>query len=168
MAERRHKRKKVAPGPARALGAPFPIELGDEEFMASPLTLDDFASFENWVKGQRVAQVLRGFEALGDDMTPAQEDRQSRLIQEITTAGLSPMNLVGEMTSMTGALYVIWLSIRHEHPTISLEELRGKVRDSGSVLDVVTKISGLFNETDAVEGKQSADPKEADGPIGKQ
>ena len=166
MAKRRHKRKKVAPGPAMAVGSPFPIKLGEEEFMATSLTIDDFGQFENWVKSQRVAHLLRGFEALGNDLTFEQEERQGRMIQGITISALSPVDLVNEMSSMSGALYIIWLSLRHKHPDLQLSELKEKVQNSGSVLDIVTKVSGLFNYSDGAEDEKRSDPKTKDGQTG--
>jgi len=165
MAERRHKRKKVAPGPAMAVGSPFPIELGEEKFWASQLTLNDFGQFENWVKGQRVAQILRGFEALGDKLTIDQEMLQSNMIRDITTASLSPVDLVNEMSSLSGAIYIIWLSLKHKHPGLVLEEMREKIQNSGAALDLVTRVSGLFN-TDDDEGKKSPDPPVTNGQTG--
>ncbi len=106
-------------------GAAAEIQLNGSTYRMRPLTIDDFAEFERWVDDAPIRQAIRNLSGLNPDL-------QTKLLQQAQeAAGQSSQDssdkrqarIASQMTSMGGIGYLIWLSLRREHPDLTLEAI---------------------------------------------
>lgn len=130
------------------------VDLGSTKLHAAPLRLEDYRDFESFVRSQRLAVLLRGYRLL-EPLSVAERQEKAAAIDRATTAALSPVEFISEMTSVEGGLYAMWLSFRQNHPDLTLSRLTELVKDNRDVIDLVLRISGLAKETEKKEGENS-------------
>jgi len=126
-----------------ALGRPVDVTIGDQTFRMSPLTLNDYADFEQRIKANRLTATLEGFRNAKGLLSQEEESLKGEIIRALLQDSLAGSDFLREFVTVNGALYALWLSFRHEHPDLTLAKLAGHIKNYEEALDIATKLSGL-------------------------
>ena len=106
-------------------GAAAEIELAGSTYRMRPLSLDDFAEFEQWVDDVPIRQAARNLEGLSPEL-------QLKVLQQAQETAsrvrdVDPVKrqhrISSQMMSMTGICFLIWLSLRREQPELTRKEV---------------------------------------------
>lgn len=89
------------------------LTLAGKEYTLSPLTINDIGEIEIFAKAERIKALLL--------VNPALSLKEQ--IDLIKTP-LTPEEIEGVTSSIHGAIYTIWLSLRHTHKDITLGEVK--------------------------------------------
>ncbi|HAI11074.1 MAG TPA: hypothetical protein DCM28_05175 [Phycisphaerales bacterium] len=121
--------------------APIEIELGSKTYKMRPLTIADLGDFENWVRQKIIANSMHAARDL-----PARDRRDltSEAINAASRVTYDSREAQGMMQSIEGAGQLIYLSLRHEHPDITREQVVSKlanVQQFSNLADSLMKIS---------------------------
>lgn len=108
------------------------ITLDGKDYILSPLTINDIGEIEIYAKAERIKALLLVNSAL-----------TIREQIDIMKTPLTPEEIEGVTNSIHGAIYYIWLSLKHAQPDITLEETkklisRENLRDILSFIDSFT------------------------------
>jgi hypothetical protein len=93
------------------------------EFFVSPLSDRDWDELEDWIQTQHIRLARK---SLDDDCT--QRERDETLAVAVREAGqVSLVSSQGAqyLHSIHGLARLMWHSLRHRHPTLTIEEARG-------------------------------------------
>ena len=108
-------------------GAAAEIQLNGSVYRLSPLQLAEFAEFERWVDDEPIRRARRNLDGLSFEL-------QSKMLEQAqhessSTAGASQRQarIATQMSSMEGVCYLIWLSLRRNHPELELATLAGLI-----------------------------------------
>jgi hypothetical protein len=111
---------------AKITAAPIPMQFGGETYYMSPMRDGDYGEFEAWIQDRYLSLAKRNL----DGLEPP--DRETLLKAALEKAGsltiYSP-EAIQVMVSVDGAAKLIWLSLRHRHPEIAEERVKGWVSD---------------------------------------
>jgi len=108
---------------ATAAKAPFIISHGGREYRLAPLELADLAEFEQWMTIAPYEAAKRQMEALGDSLTPEARTMILTTAQaKAADCSMSSPEYMRTMSSVQGTCYMLWLSLRKEHPDITRAE----------------------------------------------
>lgn len=108
------------------------ITLNGKDYILSPLTINDIGEIEIFAKAERIKALLL--------VNPSLSIKEQI---EIMKTSLSPEEVEGVTSSIHGAIYYIWLSLKHAQPDILLSEVKELVskenlRDILSLVDSFT------------------------------
>ena len=128
--------------------APYPLKLfkkdgTEEEFLASPLTDQDYDSLDHWVQSQVVAIARNSLRE--SEVTQAQYDEEMG-IAYTSALGVSiyePRG-VAVVNTPAGVARIFWQMIRKEHPTIKHKDLIGycrQIENRTEILSVFRKLN---------------------------
>ena len=110
-------------------GAMAEIELGGKTYRMHRLNVDDFAEFEQWVDDIPIRQAARNIDILPPDL-------QMKMMQQAqdTASAASEADPIkrqerikSQMMSMGGIGYLIWLSLRQDHPDLTRKTAVGMI-----------------------------------------
>lgn len=98
---------------ANATAAPFPITIGNETLLCSPLRQVDFGEFLNFVK----REYLKTYQA-NQDLIPAEyrDGVWQAGLHRASMLTLASSETLQLMVTIEGAAYLLWLAIRQRHP----------------------------------------------------
>lgn len=105
---------------ARTTAAPRTIKLKGKEYRITPLRDRDFGEFETWVQDRAIAIAIRNSKELDE------ADRQSLIQHAYDKAAnitISSPESTRFMASIEGASKLLWLSLHHEHPDLTEDEV---------------------------------------------
>ena len=96
-----------------------------EEFVYSPLSLDDIEDLDSWVRKRHI-----------DLAKPHGADVVAIALQQATT--MTFMSGVGAklLATVEGMAYLCWLSLSKKHPEVSITESRKWMQDSRNISNV--------------------------------
>lgn len=101
---------------ALATGSSISFEIGGKEYKFAPLTFADFGAFEAWLRSSRIKEALA---TLPDD---ADNGLRVAVIRDLADAPISTTAVMTAMSdSFSGISYVVYLSLRHNHPDLTPE-----------------------------------------------
>lgn len=114
------------------------ITLDGKDYILSPLTINDIGEIEIYAKAERIKALLLVNSAL-----------TIREQIDIMKTPLTPEEIEGVTNSIHGAIYYIWLSLKHAQPDITLDEVKKLVsRDNlRDILNLVDSFTTPKNET---------------------
>lgn len=114
------------------------ITLDGKDYILSPLTINDIGEIEIYAKAERIKALLLVNSAL-----------TIREQIDIMKTPLTPEEIEGVTNSIHGAIYYIWLSLKHAQPDITLDEVKKLVsRDNlRDILNLVDSFATPKNET---------------------
>ena len=120
-----------------ALGARVPVTIGGDEYFMSPPTLADMAEAEKWLESRVVEGVRQRLKDHGAELTEA--ERLSILANAIERAPEV------SRASVDGTRYMAYVSLRHNHPDLSLEDVSKMIGmgDVGRINDIMDGFSGI-------------------------
>ena len=122
------------------------MTVGGEEYSFSPLTLDDFAEFEAWLKGDKLKCALN---ALGDSAT---SDERVQVVTTMTDE-VSQLEVGKASSSMRGVRQMLWYSLRKKHPDMTREEASALVN-----LDNLAEMTALVDELGSSGKEDGSNP----------
>ena len=86
------------------------ITLNEKEYILSPMTVADMGEIGGYVKSQR----LKIFETANPNLTLTEKI-------EIKNQDASIDEINSEMSTISGSIFYIWLSLKHYHPELTLK-----------------------------------------------
>ena len=128
--------------------APYPLKLfkkdgTEEEFLASPLTDQDYDSLDQWVQSQVVAIARNSLRE--EEVSQAQYDEEMG-IAYTAALGISIYEPRGiaVVNTPAGVARILWQMIHKEHPTIKHKDLIGycrQIENRTEILSVFRKLN---------------------------
>jgi len=131
-------------------GSAIEVELGGRILKFAPLTLGDLADFEGWAAGLYISEALR----LSDQMSATDRIQIVRAAWDDAQPRAATM-----MSSLRGVCRLLWLSLRHEQPDITIAEVGDVVTTANlpAMNALIEALSGGRPE----EGDEERPPEEA-------
>lgn len=132
------------------------IQLGGQAYKMRPLTIADLGDFENWVRQKIIANAMHAARDL-----PARDRRDltSESINAASRVTYDSPEAQGMMQSIEGAGQLMHLSLRHEHPDLTREQVISKltnVKQFSELAESLMKISAPSLSGDAASPESSA------------
>ena len=114
------------------------ITFDGKDYILSPLTINDIGEIEIFAKAERIKALLL--------VNPGLSIKEQI---DIMKTPLTPEEIEGVTNSIHGAIYYIWLSLKHAQPDITLDEVKKLVsRDNlRDILNLVDSFATPKNET---------------------
>ncbi len=136
-------------------GAAAEIQLNGSTYRMRPLTIDDFAEFERWVDDAPIRQATRNLNGLSTDlqMKMLQQAQEAATVASQDDPTKRQSRITSQVTSMSGICYLIWLSLRREHPELTMEAV--------SQMLTLDKLPYVQQRLDAINGFSDPSPKRA-------
>lgn len=125
---------------------PVTLTVGGEKYSFSPLTLDDFAEFEAWLKSEKLDRALK---ALGDKAT---SDERVQVVTMMTDE-VSQLEVAKASGSMRGTRQMLWYSLRKSHPDMTREEAAALVN-----LDNLAEMTALVDQLGSTSKEGQTSP----------
>lgn len=147
----------------RAAGSPTTVEINGKTYIMEPLTLRDFGTIEAEYMKQKPNPLKAVAEA--KDMLP-EEDYKELLAQaykDATSANkATPDEVSGWLDTKDGVVFSCWLSLRKNHPELSLEDAEQAINHMGQQemtrlaeqRDVASGLDELGNSTGLSTGHE--------------
>lgn len=142
----------------------LPIEIQGEEYTLKPLALEDHAKAKRKIR----AEGLKSYEEYLD-MVEADPDMSLPPRTEITKQrtsilqdSISDAEMNDFFTTLQGLQYLVYLSLKKEHPDITLEKIESWLTDYETLDQIATYIEAISNFTsnDEDEDEGSAEGNE--------
>jgi len=110
---------------ASLTGASAPLEIGDHEYQASPLTDKDISELDAWIQADYV-KVARA--SLDENSTKAERE-ETLAIAMRQAAGLSWMSGTGAkmIATVKGMARLTWQMIHRNHPKVTVAQLQSEL-----------------------------------------
>lgn len=119
-------------GTAKARRRTLKYDIKGEEYTLTEFSAKDLADFEDYVLERRVRQIREFSEGM---------DEAERLtaMTSLIKAGLQDMEVLDEMGTMSGIVFLLHKSMSYHHPDLTIDEV-------GSMLDLsnATEISAII------------------------
>ena len=127
-------------GLAQTVGAVRTIEIGGKEYGVNELTLGDWTDFEEYVRKQKSHRLIEASKEAGIGATD--------LLKAIN-APLGEDEINGEMSTISGARFLLWKALHGADETMSLEQASALIT-LGDIPKILPAITG-----DAIESSES-------------
>ena len=146
---------------ALATGSSISFEIGGKEYKLSPLTFADFGAFEAWMRSARIKEALATL--------PEDSDNTLRvaIIRDLADAPISMQAVMTAMSdSFSGIAYVVYLSLRHNHPELTPEAV-GSLITAENVMELQAVMLAQTGNIAEQEGSaEDGGPKASQTAIG--
>jgi len=139
------------PDLTKSTGQPITMKIGKKEVVLSPVTMGDLAAFESHCKSNRLNAFLITAKEQGMEKADVHEG-----VTRILSIPFSNIDFAAEMSSATGVRFLLWCSIKHKNPGVTMAEV-DDLSDIDQMMTAITAISGL--------GRLSSDPPEGVGAV---
>lgn len=140
-------------GLIEATAAPTLVRIGDQEYRLRAVTLADLGEFEAWLQDSYIAMVRRSAATLPEAERRAEIERAQ--VRAATMTYGSP-EAVERMLTPAGALKMLWLSLRHEHPDVQEQTLFNALMRHDAYDDALRGLETMLTRSGLVSKK--ADP----------
>ena len=147
-----------------AAKAALVIEHEGEEYILSPLEIGDLADAQRWAEEKPFTAMARRMDILGERCTPAMKERMyDEAVKQSALVSDSSEGMGTVLASMEGVIYLLYLSLRHKHPimTVKAAEAMVDIATLGEWQNRLDRVSG-FNEPD--EETPGSDPPPQSAP----
>lgn len=141
---------------ANAVGAPVEIKLAGKTYLMSPLSDEDYGTFERWMRSQAIATAKENL----DGLSPA--DREILLkcaYEKASRLSITSPDALPYMASRDGAARLTWLGLLHRHPGMTLEEVKTLLADQQTINDAMDKIDEVNRLDDEKTSKKKTGKK---------
>jgi hypothetical protein len=130
---------------------PITVKLGGQDYILTPLTLDDLAKAETHLRAQRLNQFLELTRMV--EIVNLPDNVRSKAIGEIMNYTIT---LDEALSSFEGSLYLLYLSLRKATPSLQFGAMRGlEPMLLKTLSDILYRITGLMKPE-----KEKDDPLE--------
>jgi len=126
-------------GLSKPLGGTIEIELGGKTYTMAPLELRDIEQLEAWIRRDRVAAVMTAC----DGLPPAEK---AHAIAKTAAEPVTLQDVEALATSVRGGHQMALLCLRHNHPNITIEEVRIITDDLEGLVSLINQMSDLWEE----------------------
>jgi len=129
---------------------PCRVRLGNREFVVSPLTPHDFAEAEAFVRNDRLNAFMEQTRLVKGVNLPD-------TVRGVAMAGIlnRPVSLDEVLSSFTGQLYLLYLSLKKLNPGLTFEAMKSMgptdIKLISTIMLQITGLGGMSGE----EGEQS-------------
>jgi len=136
---------------------PTEIEIRGKTFKVSPLTIDDLAALEQWVRQERLVAFMRASQQVQVD--PAV---YTQTMIGLTSQPISADEVSAETATIRGTRFILWRMLQRYQPQIKLERLGDlvDVNNLDEISAIVSAVGGLEPEEETphppVEGAVEA------------
>jgi hypothetical protein len=135
---------------ATAITTPATIRLGDADYMISPLSLADMASFRRWASERAINDAKERVKFLSDNgaLNPQEKERTLAAAFDDTKNGAAEARAAA---SLDGAAYILWLALRRHHQDLKFEKVAElvTVANVDQLQQKLGEISGMTTTGDA-------------------
>jgi hypothetical protein len=143
------------------------LTVGDGEvFTLAPLTFADWGMFDRWMADTIMSRAQRAMRAAAtlEEREAIQRAAQAQALSATISAvffNLTPdsANQVKALLySPVGTVQVVWFSLRHEQPSISLDQAARVCdlhEDATDLIDRILRLSGLIRDPVMDDGKKN-------------
>ena len=143
--------------------APIPFTIGDREYRISPLDFKDLGELTERAQWYPLEQAKRGQKHLPPELLDAHKETLLSLYQQCAKATLSlssPSFFSYLAESSDGVAHTLYLSLRHQHPDISKDDVERllTVGTVGGLVRTVLISSGLAHANEDIEKKVTEAP----------
>lgn len=121
------------------------ITIKDKEYTLSPLRIKDLGEMASFIKARRIKMLS----LVNPDMTIREK-------LDIANAEISKEDFDTEMSTIDGAIFTMWLSLRHAHPNITLKMVEDSMGNDSALKEITNEINML-----GYEGKEKNVEKQA-------
>lgn len=109
---------------SRMTKTPTEIECKGETYLIAPLEVSDLGKLETWVSELPLRKAKRQIEVLGDSLTP---EIKEKILNEAIEKSNNQIDISSEkaqaaLESLAGVGYLLFLSLRKNHPEIKENE----------------------------------------------
>jgi len=104
-----------------ATGAPSQITVGGKTWLLKPLLDDDYGVLENWVRDRYIDLTTRNVKDLPEADRRYHTDKAIAEAREIDVDSERAAKMIN---TPPGVVQVLWLSLKHNHPDVTLDETR--------------------------------------------
>ena len=147
-------------GHTDATAAPSRIESDGETYWLSPLRDADYGVFTRWVQDQWVDVARRNLDGLTE---PERIAVMSAAYERAASITMSSPESLQMMTTIDGASFYLWLSLRRETPGLTLDKTR-ELCTSPEVVRMCMDRSLVLNATlERLARQQGKDAVQGDG-----
>ncbi len=129
------------------------IEIDEEKYTLSPLRIEDFGKFRDWVKKKRLSVFMEAANEAGMD-TDQFNDNIQDILNMTPDAETESDPILEEMGTEEGMVHLIYLSIKREHPEVEKSDLDLNFSDLMKLTSVIGEISGLPQGENPLEGME--------------
>ncbi len=98
------------------------VTISGKEYTVSPLTIDDLAEFELFVKSERNKTISESLKQAGI--------KEELIAQKIVESSAKPIGIDeidGAMRTISGVRYLLWFGLKKHHPELKLDKMGGLV-----------------------------------------
>lgn len=134
-------------------GAAGEIQLNGSVYRLSPLRLSEFAEFERWVDDEPIRRARRNLDGLSFELQSKMLEQAQNESRNAARAAQRQDRIAQQMASVEGVGYLIWLSLRQNHPELELDTLTGLIS--------LDNLPYIQQRLDDVNGLNSPSPKRA-------
>ena len=110
-------------------GIPRTVAIKDRDYVVNPLTIDDMAEFENYIKSERVKSIIVNTKGLDPNI----------LRELIKDAMSEPTD--NELQSLKGIRFLLWRMLKDNKDVPPLDKMGQLV-----TMDNLSEIMGIVNE----------------------
>ncbi len=125
---------------AEATAAPSFIELGGRRLLMTPLKDQDYGIFERWIQDRHIDLAKRMVKDLEPEERLALLKHAYDKARRITISSPEASEL---MTSVEGAVKLVWLALRKEQPDVTEEMVFDWLSDEKTLEQMLDKIDGM-------------------------
>lgn len=121
------------------------ITIKGKEYTLSPLRIKDLGEMTSFIKARRIKTL-----------SLANPNMTIREKLDIANAEISKEDFDTEMSTIGGAIFTVWLSLRHAHPHVTLKMVEDCMDNDSSLKEITNEINML-----GYEGKEKNVEKQA-------
>lgn len=113
--------------------ARMPLTLDGVTYLMSPLTDRDIIELDRWVQAQCINVTRQNLELFPPKTQAEREELLSIAMKTAMT--LTWMSGVGArmVSTLDGAVQLVWQSIHHAHPNVTVDDIKGKLIKKGNI-----------------------------------
>lgn len=124
------------------------ITIKDKEYTLSPLRIKDLGEMTSFIKARRIKTL-----------SLANPNMTIREKLDIANTEIAQEDFDTEMSTIDGAMFTVWLSLRHAHPSVTLKTVED-ILDSNTMLkDLLSEINILGYEGKGKNVEKQTNPE---------
>jgi len=139
-------------GLADITAAPSTLEMGGKVYTVSPLQDRDYGEFERWVQDRYLDVATRNVDKIPSENREAFLQHAYDTAAEITIHSDRALSL---MVTVEGSAFLLWLSVRRDHPEATYEEVLRFATDPKTLQKAMEKVEQLNTPL----GKEERSPR---------
>lgn len=120
-------------------GKSIKITLGGKEYEAHPITLGDYAAFEQYVRQENYRTATANAAELPKDVV---RDVCLRLL----SGSFSNFDIQQHLATMSGLRFMLHRSLMKSAPDLTIEDVDGPITEMNEALDAIMSMSGFGGE----------------------